>query len=297
MIQYDKKFVSLVSDAGFKAVFAYQPNKNLLIGFLNLLLPDGITVSDIVQYCDREQQKDTIQSKKGVLDLICKDEYGAQFIVEVQNEHYDDFFKRVVYYASGVYHIQLPSGGNYRELQPVYVVSILNHKLNHEDERLWDSDHIVSHYEFMESRTKEFANQTISITFAELERFTKTLEECRSEQDFLFYWFINSPSMEEVPEVISERPFMKDMVTACEYAAFSPEQKLKFEIDMINELDKEYAISQNYAKGKAEGLTEGEAKGRHERNLEIAAAMKSKGIPVDDIADITGLSVSEVEKL
>lgn len=293
MIQYDKKFVSLVSDAGFKAVFACRANKNVLIGLLNHLLPEGVVVSDIVQYCDREQQKDTLNSKKGFLDLICKDEAGAQFIVEIQNERYEDFFKRVVYYASGVYHLQLPVSGNYRALHPVYVVSILNYRLCHEDEELWDSDHMVSHYEFMETRTKEFANQTISITFAELARFTKRLEECKSDLDFLFYWFINGQSMEDVPEVIRGRPFMKQMVTACEYAAFSTEQKLKFETDMINELDREYAISQNYAKG----LAEGKAEGRQERNIELAAAMKAKRMPVADIADITGLSESEIEKL
>ncbi len=305
MIQYDKRFVSLISDAGFKAVFSCRSNKELLIGLLNRLLPKGVVVSDIVQYCDREQQQDTVNSKRGVLDLICKDEDGVQFIVEVQRKEYADFFKRVVYYASGVYHLQLPGGRDYKDLHPVYVVSILNYKLDHDDEGLWDSNHIVSHYEFMETRTKEFANQTISITFAELERFTKTLEECESDLDFLFYWFINSQLLEEVPEVIRDRPFMKDMVTACEYAAFSTEQKLKFEMDMLNELDREYEISQNYAKGlaegkaegRAEGRTEGEAIGRRRRNLELAAAMKAEGLPFVQIVKITGLAQHEVEKL
>lgn len=289
MKQYDKRFVSLVSDAGFKAVFACRSNKELLIGLLNHLLPKGVIVSDIVEYCDREQLQDTVKSKKGFLDLICKDRNGAQFIVEVQDECYADFFKRVVYYASGVYHMQLPVSGEYNALRPVYVVSILNYRLRHEDEGMWDTDHIVSHYEFMETRTKEFANQTISITFAELKRFTKTLEQCESDRDILFYWLLHSQSIEEVPDAINGSPFMKRMVTACEYAAFSPEQKLKFEIDMINEFDREYAISQNYAKGKAEG--------RYERNLELANAMKNKGIPISDIADITGMPEKEIEKL
>lgn len=95
--------------------------------------------------------------------------------------------------------------------------------------------------------------------------------------------------MEDVPEVIRGSPFMKQMVTACEYAAFSAEQKLKFETDMINELDREYAISQNYAKG----LTEG----RQERNIELAAAMKAESLSIMQIARITGLTESEIEKL
>ncbi|MCM1177593.1 MAG: hypothetical protein NC335_07560, partial [Bacteroides sp.] len=83
------------------------------------------------------------------------------------------------------------------------------------------------------------------------------------------------------------------------------EQKLKYENDMINELDKQYAISENYAKGFAEGearghqegLEEGRQEGRRESVLELAKAMKAKGLPMADIADITGLQVLEIESL
>ncbi len=35
------------------------------------------------------------------------------------------------------------------------------------------------------------STQTIFINFAELMRFTKTLGECESDRDYLFYWFLN----------------------------------------------------------------------------------------------------------
>ena len=46
-------------------------------------------------------------------------------------------------------------------------------------------------------------------------------------------------------------------------------------------------------KGHAEGLAEG----RMEEKLENARRMKSKGYPLDDIVDITGLTIEEIEKL
>ena len=46
-------------------------------------------------------------------------------------------------------------------------------------------------------------------------------------------------------------------------------------------------------KGHAEGLAEGRA----EEKLENARRMKSKGYPLDDIVDITGLTIEEIEKL
>ena len=50
-------------------------------------------------------------------------------------------------------------------------------------------------------------------------------------------------------------------------------------------------------KGHAEGLVVGRAEGRAEEKLENARRMKSKEYPLDDIADITGLTIEEIEKL
>ena len=46
-------------------------------------------------------------------------------------------------------------------------------------------------------------------------------------------------------------------------------------------------------KGHAEGLAEGRA----EEKLENASRMMSKGYPLDDIVDITGLTIEEIERL
>jgi len=60
-----------------------------------------------------------------------------------------------------------------------------------------------------------------------------------------------------------------------------------------------------YQKGKKEGQLEGERKGllegkqegKHEGKLETAKAMFNKGLDVDFIAEVTGLSVEEIEQL
>ena len=51
------------------------------------------------------------------------------------------------------------------------------------------------------------------------------------------------------------------------------------------------------AEAKEEGLAEGEASGRAEREIEMARAMKSEGIDAETIAKVSGLSAEEIEKL
>ena len=335
-------FVNLRSDVGFKAVFADRNNKDILIGVLNQILPPEARIEDIKEYSDREQQRDLINGKKTVLDLVCVDKDNRTFIVEMQAAEEDSFFERCVYYASGLYHLELSEGDLYGKLHPVYVVSFLNYRLRHDDESLWDTDHLVSYWQFTEKRTGMVANQTISVIFVEMTLFTKTLEECVTETDRLFYIFRNSGGFQKIPEWIEEAGgISRRLAEACEVAAFDKEKKLKYEIDKMNERDilaqREFAerkgfeagyadgvakgiadgtakgltegmakgmakgmaegIAKGMAEGKAEGKAEGIAEGEIKGRLEVAKALLTSGMPIEQIKLYTKLSKEQIETI
>ena len=291
-------FVNLRSDVGFKAVFADRNNKDILIGVLNQILPPEARIEDIKEYSDREQRRDVPYGKKTVLDLVCVDRDDRTFVVEMQTSEEDFFFERCVYYASGLYHLELSDGVRYKGLRPVYVVSFLNYRLRHDDESLWDTDHFISHWRFTEKRTGMVADQTISVIFVEMTLFTKTLEECVTEFDRLFYIFKNSDGFQRIPEWIEEAGgISRRLAEACEVAAFDKEKKLKYEIDKMNEWDiqaqKEYAVrkglEEGLQKGLREGREEGLEQGREETRLSIARKLFEAGTPVDVIVNCTGV--------
>ena len=295
-------FVNLRSDVGFKAVFADRNNKDILIGVLNQILPPEARIEDIKEYSDREQRRDVPYGKKTVLDLVCVDRDDRTFVVEMQASEEDFFFERCVYYASGLYHLELSDGVRYKGLRPVYVVSFLNYRLRHDDESLWDTDHFISHWRFTEKRTGMVADQTISVIFVEMTLFTKTLEECVTEFDRLFYIFKNSDGFQRIPEWIEEAGgISRRIAEACEVAAFDKEKKLKYEIDKMNEWDiqaqKEYAVrkgleeglQKGLQKGLREGREEGLEQGREETRLSIARKLFEAGTPVDVIVNCTGV--------
>ena len=158
------------------------------------------------------------------------------------------------------------------------------------------------------------ADQTISVIFVEMTLFTKTLEECVTESDRMFYIFRNSGGFQKIPEWIEEAGgISKRLAEACEVAAFDKEKKIKYEIDKMNERDilaqrefaerkgfeKGYAdgvakgIADGTAKGKAEGITEGKVEGK----AEVAKALIGIGMPVEQIVSVTGLTTEQVEAL
>ena len=295
-------FVNLRSDVGFKAVFADRNNKDILIGVLNQILPPEARIEDIKEYSDREQRRDVPYGKKTVLDLVCVDRDDRTFVVEMQASEEDFFFERCVYYASGLYHLELSDGVRYKGLRPVYVVSFLNYRLRHDDESLWDTDHFISNWRFTEKRTGMVADQTISVIFVEMTLFTKTLEECVTEFDRLFYIFKNSEGFQRIPEWIEEAGgISRRLAEACEVAAFDKEKKLKYEIDKMNEWDilaqREFAERKGFEKGEAKGVADGMAKGLAEGKAEVAKAMLLGGMPIEQIMLFTGLSAEQIEAL
>ena len=311
MDSYEKRqklapFVNLRSDVGFKAVFADRNNKDILIGVLNLILPPEARIEDIKEYSDREQQRDVTYGKKTVLDLVCVDKDDRTFVVEMQADPEDYFFERCVYYASGLYHLELSDGERYMGLHPVYVVSFLNYRLRHDDESLWDTDHFISYWQFTEKRTGMVADQTISVIFV--------LEECVTEFDRLFYIFRNSGGFQKIPEWIEENGgISRRLAEACEVAAFDKVKKLKYEIDKMNEWDiqaqREYAVrkgleeglkkglqegleqglEQGREQGREQGLEQGLEQGREEAKLSIARKLFEAGTPIDVIINCTGV--------
>ena len=183
-------------------------------------------------------------------------------------------------------------------------------KFDRGDSAVW-RDRYVSEYTFREKESHEVVDETIFLIFAELDRFDKKLEECVSMADKWFYSLKHVGRMERLPEGLKVKVFER-LFEACEIARFTPEEKLKYEHDMITERDytdildtcRAEGLAEGEAKGRAEGkiegLAEGEAKGKAEGlaegKMEVARAMKTKGLGMALIAELTGLSEEEIRQ-
>ena len=288
----DMVFVDLLSDCGFKLVYANPANKSLLINLLNIVLPDFVHVSDIVEYRDREQTPESLYGKKTMLDLVCKDSEGNIFSVEVQRKIDGEFGKRCVYYASGQYHSQLQRGQGYEELHPVFEIAFLEEQMPHGDESYWDTDNIISRYHIAEMGTGERLSSTFFIIFAELGRFTKRESECLTVKDKLFYWFKHASELRDAPSW-EEDPELTALMTATEIAAFPPEKKEIYIKEIMNERDIQYQQNICYKRG----LEQGREEGARETAIKTARAFLKKGISADVVASCTGLTVEELKSI
>ncbi len=84
-------YFNLFTDFGFKKIFGEEPRKDLLISFLNALLPQKHQIAEL-HYSKNEYQGDTALDRKAIFDLNCLSSSGERFIVELQKAK-QNYFK------------------------------------------------------------------------------------------------------------------------------------------------------------------------------------------------------------
>ena len=68
-------------------------------------------------------------------------------------------------------------------------------------------------------------------------------------------------------------------------------------VEKYGEVMKKEGFEDGRAAGLAEGEKIGEASGRAAEKIEMARALKAKGVDIDIIAETSGLTKEEIEKL
>ena len=124
------RFLDPKNDFAFKRIFGREENKDILIAFLNDML-DHHYIGQIVAvtFLLTIQDPDTVDQKESLLDVLCEDQLGRQYIVEMQIARTDHFLKRAQYYASKAYSRQLQRGHPYSDLKEVIFLAIVDFPL------------------------------------------------------------------------------------------------------------------------------------------------------------------------
>ena len=86
MKQVEERYISLLTDFGFKRIFGTAMNKDLLICLLNSLFNGKQVVKD-VSYLNPEHVGDVYTDRRAIFDVYCEGENGEKFIVEMQNAY------------------------------------------------------------------------------------------------------------------------------------------------------------------------------------------------------------------
>lgn len=325
------KYLDPKADLTFKRIFGEHPD--LVISLLNALLPlkSGEEIAEI-EYLPPELVPENPLRKYSIVDVRCCDKQGRQFLVEMQMLWSPEFHQRILFNASKAYVRQLDRGKKYDLLQPVYSLNLVNnvfeptlegyyhhYKMVHVEH----SDKVIDGLELILVELPKFQPQT----------FTGK----RMQALWLRFLTEIDESTRQVSEDFLAEPEITKALTVLEESAFSDAEMAVYDHfwDMISveRILHEGAIRRGLAEGQAMGLAEGKAKGlaeglakgmaegqamglaegqakgmaegKAEGKVEgmaegqrlIAGNLKQLGLPLETIAQSTGLSIEEINRL
>lgn len=296
------KTLSPKLDVVFQALFGEVGNESITKGFLETILERKIDSIDLSK--NPILRREFKEEKLGVLDIIAKLDKDEICNIELQIVDKKNIIERILYYWSRLYSRQIKSGEDYKILQKAIVILITDFKI----ENLEELDY-HSRWKIMEDKQgkKIILTQKLEIDIIELPKIIGK----EKEQDNLLDWlyFLENPKSERVTEKMKENENLKEAVKKLDN--LSEDEKMQRIADLRQkaimdekaiyekglEVGIEKGMKEGIQRGIEKGIEKGIMEGSQKEKIEIAKKMLELKIDKETIAEATGLTEQEIEKI
>ncbi|MEM9887372.1 MAG: Rpn family recombination-promoting nuclease/putative transposase [Bacteroidota bacterium] len=272
------KYVNPLTDFGFKKLFGTEPNKNLLIDFLNQILPSDKKVEDL-SYSTNDKLGKTKVDRKAVFDLYCIGFNGERFIVEMQKAKQNWFKDRSVFYSSFPIQEQAKKGDWNFKLEPVYLIGVLDFIFDDHKE-----EEALHHVIELKNQRGEVFYDKLKFIYLELPKFKKREKDLETRYEKWLFVLRHLSELQKRPEQLQEKIFTQ-LFESAEIAKFSPEEREAYEESLKHYRDIKNVVDTSREEGREEAIDENVQNGI------------KKGYSDQVIADITGRTIEEVKEI
>lgn len=284
-------------DWAIRRLLRQKANFGVLEGFLTVFLGEPITIMEILE---SESNQTSAEDKFNRVDIKARNSKDEIIIIEIQNTRELYYLERVLYGVAKAITEHIHLGDSYREVKKVYSISILYFDLGVGSDYLYHGqNHFIGVHtgDQLQIRTKE---QNAIITRLPAEIFPEYILIRVNEFDKV-----------AVTPLDEWMRYLKDGIIAADTTApglGEAREKLKY-YSMTDKERRAYdehlnaimiqndVLNAAKLEGQMEGRMEGREEGRMEERLSNARNLKKMGVSPEIIAQATGLSMEEVDKL
>jgi predicted transposase/invertase (TIGR01784 family) len=280
------KYINPYTDFGFKKLFGEEGNKDLLIDFLNQLLPAHHQIRDL-DFRNPANLPDLPIERKAFFDVHCQALSGERFIVEMQKAKVKYFKDRSLFYVTFPIREQAQQGDWDFKLTAIYFVAILDFPYDEAEERRKFRRDVA-----LKDQDGDLFFDKLHFRFLQMPLFNKTENELVTHFDKWCYFLKNLENLDHIPAILNEPIFQKAFQTA-QLANLSPEQRAIYDENLMQYWGFKSAI--NTAVEEAVGAAVGAAK--EEERVEIAKKLILADSSDEFIKQITGLPLEQIAQL
>jgi predicted transposase/invertase (TIGR01784 family) len=176
----DKRFISILSDYGFKVTFGNESDTRFLRRALQALIQSPVEIAK-VEFIESEIPGLTKDSRSGIYDIACVDGRGNQFIVEMQLSKYPDFIQRMKFYSFYRLNTLIRKGKyKFEGLPKIYCIGILAANIF---PNIADYHNVAT----LRNEKGELIDDKTTFITVELAKFKKRLANVQTDLDKLIY--------------------------------------------------------------------------------------------------------------
>ncbi len=295
-------------DWAMKRLLRNKANFDVLEGFLSSLFGKTVKIQGLLESEGNRERED---DKANRVDLLALMDDKAKVIIEVQNNTETAYFQRMIFGTSKVLCDYINKGENYEHVSKVYSVNIVYFALGKGTDYVYHGKtefrgiHNGDILELNPFQKEKFEIDTVSQLFPEyyilkVNDFDKV---AKSPIEEWIYYFktgtlpenASAPGLDKVRELLRiDR--MSEAERNAYYQHLDDMARLHDTVTSGYEEGHFNGKQEGRAEGLAEGIERGIEKGIEEEKMRNAKAMKEIGIETKKIAQITGLSIQEIDR-
>ena len=286
-----KKTLKPKNDVVFQRLFN-KDNQKITKAFAEAMLDEKIHHMTINE--DKELLSDTLDKKTGILDLQIDVNNTEKVDVEVQLVERSNLPERLLFYFSKLYLKGIGKGEDYRIAKRVVLIAIIDYnlKIEIEDKKMETIWQIVE-----KNHPKTILTNKFEIHILELEKVKEEYKKNKENKKAQWLLFLDDPETKEVKEIMEKNEDVKEAVI--EVRKLSQDEQLQREAELREKaiMDEKAIYQAGLDNGKEEGEKLGRKKGRVETMKEVAKKLLKQNMNIENVAEITGLTIEEIEKL
>ena len=233
--------------------------------------------------------------KMGILDLKAILNNGTICNIEIQLADNKDTAERFLYYWSKIYLGQLVKGEEYKKINKVIGIIILDYEF----ERTKEIESISTKWKVKEVQTGKELELTdvLELYILEIPKARKILEKEIDNELAQWMAFLDDPNKEEVSKIMENNQEIKKAMNELEEMSEDEELRSLAELREKAIRDEKNGLRHAREEGIKEGIEEGIKQGIGQGIEQVTKKMIKLNMPVEDIINVTGLKEEEILKI
>jgi predicted transposase/invertase (TIGR01784 family) len=276
-------------DWAVKRLLRNKANFGILEGFLSELIGDDIKIESILE---GESNKEDKYQKFNRVDALVQNSKGELIIIEIQNNQEHDYLLRILFGASILLVNNIDEGMDYAQIKKIISVNIVYFDLGQGNDYVYhgttEFEGIHNHDILKLSKDQESLYNTGIISKIYPEYYVIKVNQFNDiAKDTLDEW-IYFLKKDEIKDEFNAKG-LKEAKRQLDILKLSDEERKEYEKYIEQQRYERSLILSNYRVGEIDGELR--------KAYEIAKKCLQKGLTVEEIADLTGLSQEDIQNL